>query len=97
MPVFKGILSTSNTTEDSQVFNIPATIKSFYLYNDFAGGDNGLTISIFKTSPAEEIIIFYKEFTTIESYSTSIPLLILPGYQIRVAAPKDLYFYFTIE
>lgn len=96
MPVFKGILSTSNTSDDSQVFNIPATIKSFYLYNEFTG-DNDLTISIFKDSPAEEIIIYYKLMTTKELYSTSIPVLILPGYQIRIAAPKELHYYFTIE
>lgn len=96
MPVFKGILSTSNTSDDSQVFNIPATIKSFYLYSNYTG-DNDIVISIFRDSPAEEIIIFYKTMTINESYSTNIPLLILPGYQIRIAAPKELHYYFTIE
>jgi len=96
MPVFKGFIAPGAAPENSQVFNIPATIGSFYLYNDFTG-DNGITVSIFKTSPAEEIIVFYKVLPTKESYSTNIPLLILPGYQIRITAPKDLYFYFTIE
>jgi len=96
MPVFKGFLSPASTTQDSQVFNIPATINSFYLYNELIG-TNSITVSIFRDSPAEEIFIFYKEFTTKESYSTSIPLLIIPGYQIRITSPKDLYFYFTIE
>jgi hypothetical protein len=95
MPVFKGFLFSS-TIAESQVFNIPATIKSFYLYNDYSGV-NGVTISIFKTSPAEEIIVFYKELATKETYSTNIPILMLPGYQIRVTPVKDLYFYFTIE
>ena len=96
MPVFKGFVQFGSTTAESQVFNIPATIVSFYLYNDFTG-NNDITVSIFKTSPAEEISVFYKVLPTKESYSTNIPLLILPGYQIRITAPKDLYFYFTIE
>jgi hypothetical protein len=96
MPVFKGFLSPASTTADSQVFNIPATIKSFYLYNDFTTAI-GTTISIFRDSPAEEIIVFYKELATKETYSTNIPILMLPGYQIRVSSAKDLYFYFTIE
>jgi hypothetical protein len=96
MPVFKGFVQSGSTTAESQVFNIPATIKSFYLYNDFAGA-NDVIISIFRNSPAEEIIVFNKEYTTKESYSTNIPILMLPGYQIKITAPKDLYFYFTIE
>lgn len=96
MPVFKGILSTSNTTEDSQVFNIPATIKSFSVYNDYTS-DAVVIVSIIKDSPAEEIIIFSKSVVTKESYSTSIPVLILPGYQIRINSEKDFHFYFTIE
>ena len=96
MPVFKGILSTSNTTEESQVFNIPATITSFYLYNDYTS-DADVTVSIIKDSPAEEIIIFNKTIVTKQSYSTDVPVLILPGYQIRIFSPKDFHFYFTIE
>jgi hypothetical protein len=96
MPVFKGILSTSNTTEESQVFNIPATIKSFYVYNDYTS-DADVTVSIIKDSPAEEIIISNKTIVTKQSYSTDVPVLILPGYQIRIFSPKDFHFYFTIE
>jgi len=96
MPVFKGFLPSSNSTLESQVFNIPATIKSFYIYNIFTGA-NSATISIFNTPLIEEVFVFKKEFTADESYSTNIPLLILPGYQIRITSPKDLYFYFTIE
>lgn len=97
MPVFKGIVSTSSTTAESQVFNIPATIKSFSVYNEYTS-DSEVTVSIFRTSPtAEEIIIFSKSVVTKESYSTDIPVLILPGYQIRIFSPKDFHFYFTIE
>lgn len=96
MPVFKGILSTSNTTEESQVFSIPATIKSFSVYNDYTS-DAIVIVSIIKDSPAEEIIIFSKSVVTKESYSTNIPVLILPGYSIRIFSDKDFHFYFTIE
>jgi nitrogen regulatory protein PII-like uncharacterized protein len=96
MPVFKGILSTSNQTEDSQVFNIPATIKSFSVYNEYTS-DAVVIVSIVNDSLTEEIIIFSKSVVTKESYSTSIPVLILPGYYIRINSEKDFHFYFTIE
>lgn len=95
MPVFKGIASY-NIEETSQEFNIPATIKSFYVYNEYTANSE-VFVSIIKDSPAEEIIIFSKSVVTKESYSTDIPVLILPGYKIKVVTPKIFHFYFTIE
>jgi len=95
MPVFKGEVGDS-TSVFSDVFNIPATIKSFYLYNNSIT-NNDVTISIYKDSPAEEIPLIFKRFIANESYSTSIPLLILPGYQIAIVSKESLFFYFTIE
>jgi hypothetical protein len=95
MPVFKGVASY-DTPVYSDAFNIPATIKSFYLYNDYTA-DSDVTISIVNSSLTEETIIFSKTVVTKESYSTVIPVLILPGYLIKITTPKLFNFYFTIE
>jgi hypothetical protein len=95
MPVFKGVVSYL-TPVYSDEFNIPATIKSFYLYNDYTE-DYDVTISIVNNSLTEETIIFSKTVVTKESYSTDIPVLILPGYLIKITTPKIFNFYFTIE
>lgn len=95
MPVFKGVASYE-TPVYSDAFNIPATIKSFYLYNDFTE-DYAVTISIVNSSLTEETFIFSKTVVTKESYSTDIPVLILPGYLIKITTRKIFNFYFTIE
>ena len=95
MPVFKGIASY-DTPVYSDAFNIPATIKSFYLYNEYTA-DDIVTVSIVNDSLTEETIIFSKSVVTKESYSTDVPVLILPGYLIKIITPKIFNFYFTIE
>lgn len=95
MPVFKGVASY-DTPVYSDAFNIPATIKSFYIYNDYTA-DEIVTISIVNDSLTEETIIFSKSIVTKESYSTDIPVLILSGYLIKITTPKIFNFYFTIE
>ena len=95
MPVFKGV-AEYNTPVYSDVFNIPATIKSFYLYNDYTA-DDIVTVSIVNDSLTEETFIFSKSVVTKESYSTDVPVLILPGYLIKITTPNIFNFYFTIE
>jgi hypothetical protein len=96
MPVFKGVASY-DTPVYSDAFNIPATIKSFYLYNAWEDNDFRVTVSIVNDSLTEETIIFSKIILRQESYSTNIPVLILPGYLIKITTPKVFDFYFTIE
>jgi len=95
MPVFKGFVG-SGTPVYSDAFNIPATIKSFSVYNSDTS-PAFVVISIVNISLTEETIIFSKSITNRESFSSDIPILILPGYLIKIATSSTFDFYFTIE
>lgn len=95
MPVFKGIIEP-DVPVYSDAFNIPATIKSFSVYNSYSAA-SVVTISIVNDSLTEEIIIFSKSLANRESFLSDIPILILPGYLIKITAAFTFNFYFTIE
>jgi hypothetical protein len=95
MPVFKGIVEL-DTPVYSDTFNIPATIKSFSVYNSHTA-PAVVIVSIVNDSLTEQIIIFSKSLANRESFLSDIPILILPGYLIKITTAFSYNFYFTIE
>ena len=78
-----------------QGFNIPSKIISFCLTS--VSGTCQIFIYIEPTDHSSAVIIYGKSIDVNTSDIVSVPITVLPGYNIYLSASDYLDYYFTIE
>lgn len=93
MPVLQGRVMSGDVS--LQGFNIPSKIISFCLTS--VSGTAQVFIYIEKTDHSSSVIIYGKSIDVNTSDIVSVPITILPGYNIYLSTSNILDYYFTIE
>jgi hypothetical protein len=94
MPVLSG-----NTTGSiaGEVYNIPATIRSFVLTNK-TGGSITVTVAIIEQGTNNTVVsVAPTVIAANDTYTSDVPILMRAGFTIYISTSGSLDYYFTIE